>query len=625
MHPLSARPCLFSLLPLLARAAALLLVLMLPWRLMAAEPAAMLVAVSASQSESQLGPHTEVLEDPQGQWTPATLPQTSGAWQPRATPSLNFGFSKSVWWTRVTLRNTGPQQVERVLDLGSSLADEADVYVLGPGGHERLHMASGDRRPFASRGEPVRTIATRLILPPGETLTVLMRLAAHDGLHEIITPTLWAPEAFAEHMQTETLIFGLYYGVLVTMMLYNVFLFISTRQSTFGFYVAYIASFLAWGLVFRGYAFQYWWPNAPDFNNQVLPFIVSLLYLSLGLFLMRYLDTRHSVSPRLHRIVATCTAANGLGILPAFAGLYALSFVLNTIIGLSLIISLIAAGHVLVYQGSRPARYFAGAFALLAMAALIYYLRVLGLVPANGLTDNIVQIGSAAEVLILAFGLADQMNMLKTEKLHAEHQALVAQTALTTRLESLVSSRTQELEAANLRLANLSVTDELTGAHNRRQFNKDLAAAVALHSRHHTPLALCLLDVDHFKLYNDRYGHPAGDEVLQKIALILRQQLQRASDHAYRVGGEEFAILLDINEPPEKVRRFIEQMREAIHALAITHEGSPVGLVSISMGLVILKGLSATRSPAELYSQADTLLYRAKQAGRNQLVSQTLD
>lgn len=625
MHPLRARQRLFSLLPLLARAAALLLVLMLPWRLMAAEPAAMLVAVSASQSESQLGPHTAVLEDPQGQWTPATLPQTSGAWQPRATPSLNFGFSKSVWWTRVTLSNTGPQQVERVLDLGSSLADEADVYVLGPGGHERLHMASGDRRPFASRGEPVRTIATRLILPPGETLTVLMRLAAHDGLHEIITPTLWAPEAFAEHMQTETLIFGLYYGVLVTMMLYNVFLFISTRQSTFGFYVAYIASFLAWGLVFRGYAFQYWWPNTPDFNNQVLPFIVSLLYLSLGLFLMRYLDTRHSVSPRLHRIVATCTAANGIGILPVFMGLYALTFALNTLIALGMIISLIVAGHVLVYQGSRPARYFASAFALLAMAALIYYLRVLGLVPANGLTDNIVQIGSAAEVLILAFGLADQMNMLKTEKLHAEHQALVAQTALTTRLESLVSSRTQELEAANLRLANLSVTDELTGAHNRRQFNKDLAAAVALHSRHHTPLALCLLDVDHFKLYNDRYGHPAGDEVLQKIALILRQQLQRASDHAYRVGGEEFAILLDINEPPEKVRRFIEQMREAIHALAITHEGSPVGLVSISMGLVILKGLSATRSPAELYSQADTLLYRAKQAGRNQLVSQTLD
>jgi two-component system, sensor histidine kinase LadS len=259
------------------------------------------------------------------------------------------------------------------------------------------------------------------------------------------------------------------------------------------------------------------------------------------------------------------------------------------------------------------------------MAALIYYLRVLGLVPANTLTDNIVLVGSAAEALILAFGLADQTNRLKTEKLQAERQALAAQTALNTQLESLVSSRTQELEAANQRLASLSVTDELTGAHNRRQFNKDLAAAVALHSRHHTPLALCLLDVDHFKLYNDRYGHPAGDEVLQKIARTLRQQLQRASDHVYRVGGEEFAVLLDINEPPEKVRRFIEQMRVAVHTLAITHEGSPVGVVSVSMGLVILKGLSATRSPAELYSQADTLLYRAKQAGRNQLVSQALD
>lgn len=625
MHLSRPRRRLIKLMPLFVRALAWLAWLMLPWRLMAAEPVDQPVPVSASQSESQLGPRTQVLEDPQGQWTPATLPRANGAWQPRSTPSINFGFSQSVWWTRVTLRNTGAQPIERVLDLGSSLVDEVDVYVMGPDGHERLHMASGDRRPFATRGEPVRTIATRLSLPPGETLTVLMRLAAHDGLHEIITPTLWATTAFAEHIQTETLLFGLYYGVLATMMLYNVFLFISTRQSTFGFYVAYIGSFLAWALVFRGYAFQYWWPNAPDFNNQVLPVIVSLVYLTLGLFLMRYMDTRHSVSPRLHRIVATCTAANGLGILPAFMGLYALSFVLNTLIGLALIISLIATGHVLVFQGSRPARYFAGAFALLAMAALIYYLRVLGLVPANTLTDNIVLVGSAAEALILAFGLADQTNRLKTEKLQAERQALAAQTALNTQLESLVSSRTQELEAANQRLASLSVTDELTGAHNRRQFNKDLAAAVALHSRHHTPLALCLLDVDHFKLYNDRYGHPAGDEVLQKIARTLRQQLQRASDHVYRVGGEEFAVLLDINEPPEKVRRFIEQMRVAVHTLAITHEGSPVGVVSVSMGLVILKGLSATRSPAELYSQADTLLYRAKQAGRNQLVSQALD
>ncbi|MBF4499617.1 7TM-DISM domain-containing protein, partial [Vibrio vulnificus] len=90
------------------------------------------------------------------------------------------------------------------------------------------HMASGDRRPFSTRGEQVRTIATRLSMPPGENLTVLMRIESQDGLHEIFTPTLWTNEAFAEHMQTETLFFGLYYGVLGTMLLYNAFLFIST-------------------------------------------------------------------------------------------------------------------------------------------------------------------------------------------------------------------------------------------------------------------------------------------------------------------------------------------------------------------------------------------------------------
>ena len=202
MHPLRARQRLFKLMPLLAQTLALILVLMLPSWLVAAELANEVVPVSPAQGELQLGPHTQVLEDPQGQWTPTTLPQASGAWQPRSTPSLNFGFSRSVWWTRTTLRNTSSQRVERVLDVGSSLVDRADVFVLGPDGRERLHMASGDRRPFSTRGEQVRTIATRLSMPPGENLTVLMRIESQDGLHEIFTPTLWTNEAFAEHMQT---------------------------------------------------------------------------------------------------------------------------------------------------------------------------------------------------------------------------------------------------------------------------------------------------------------------------------------------------------------------------------------------------------------------------------------
>ncbi|MBI5926945.1 MAG: diguanylate cyclase [Aquabacterium sp.] len=585
------------------------------------------VVLTDDQAELQLGPSMQSREDVGSRLDAmAAWASPAGDWHRQRNASINFGFSTSAWWTRVTLRNGTGQDLERILDLGSSLLDHVDIHVLRSDGTQLQGMSSGDRLPFASRGENVRTIAMRLHIPAGQQVTVLMRLQSHDGLNEIITPRLYAPEAFTAHVQLETLAFGIYYGLLATVLLYNLFLYASTRQTIFGIYAAYVGCFLLWGLVFRGYAFQYWWPDSPDFNNQALAVIVSALYMSLGLFLMKYLDTAHSVSRRMHRFAAISTAAQGLCILPAFLNLYAATFIINSAIGSLEIMGLTAIITVLVVKKkSKAGRYAAGAFTTLSVAALLYYLRVLGFVPANALTDNLLQIGSAAEALLLAFGLADQMNTLKTEKLHAERQALAAQTALNTQLESLVSSRTAELEMANERLANLAITDELTGAYNRRQFNKDLAAAAALHTRHQTPAALCLLDVDHFKAYNDRYGHPAGDEVLRQIATALRQQLQRASDHVYRVGGEEFAILLDINEPPDKVERFITQMLTSVQSLSIVHEGSPFGFVSVSMGLVILKAQGAPRAASELYSAADALLYQAKQAGRHQVISKTLD
>lgn len=182
-----------------------------------------------------------------------------------------------------------------------------------------------------------------------------------------------------------------------------------------------------------------------------------------------------------------------------------------------------------------------------------------------------------------------------------------------------------QLQVKRADLERASFRDPLTDVGNRRGFAMYMDELVSRASSGPMPYAILLMDVDHFKLYNDRYGHPAGDEVLQRIAQALRQQLQRASDRVYRVGGEEFAILLDINEPPDKVLSFIDHMRLAVHALAIPHEGSPHGTVSISMGLLMLKGLSVTRTSAELYSTADAMLYQAKQAGRNSLISQTLD
>ncbi|MDE2076140.1 MAG: diguanylate cyclase, partial [Burkholderiales bacterium] len=447
-----------------------------------------------------------------------------------------------------------------------------------------------------------------------------LRLATHDGLQEAVTLRAWSPQAYAEMVQTDTLTFGLYYGALGTVLLYNLFLFLSTRERAFGLYSAYVTAFFVWSFAFRGYAFQYWWPDAPTFNNQMLPIAAALAYATFGVFTVSYLDTARNAPRWMHRLLWGSLIGNLLAVSPALYNYYALSFALSIPVGTTQIVTALAIGGVLAWRGHRPARYFSVAFLLLAVGVVLYYLRVLGLLPSNLITENFLQIGSALEVLLLAFGLADQMNTLKAEKLRAEQQALSAQAALNSELENLVQRRTRALESANQRLAEMAITDELTGAFNRRHFNSAFPAEMARHLRNRHPLAFCMLDIDQFKLYNDRYGHLAGDNVLQKVASVIDKHLQRAGDQFFRLGGEEFGMLLNVNEPVERALAFIERIRADIEGMGIPHELSGHQVITASFGLVWVTPESPLVRAEDVYAEADSLLYQAKHEGRNRVV-----
>ncbi|MEN9356520.1 MAG: hypothetical protein RL695_691, partial [Pseudomonadota bacterium] len=192
-------------------------------------------------------------------------------------------------------------------------------------------------------------------------------------------------------------------------------------------------------------------------------------------------------------------------------------------------------------------------------------------------------------------------------------------------LEAIVQQRTAALEEANHRLAEMAVKDELTGAYNRRHFNSVFKAELSRRSRPSAPMAFCILDVDKFKQYNDHYGHLAGDAVLQRVSEAVRGQLRRAGDEFFRLGGEEFGILLIGNEEPKIAEAFVESVRATIEGLAIPHELSERGVVTASFGLILLVGDSrAMVCPEDVYCAADALLYEAKARGRNCVVTQTM-
>jgi diguanylate cyclase (GGDEF)-like protein len=188
----------------------------------------------------------------------------------------------------------------------------------------------------------------------------------------------------------------------------------------------------------------------------------------------------------------------------------------------------------------------------------------------------------------------------------------------TQELEHRVTERTEALEMANRRLAELSSTDGLTGLANRRRFDEVVAAEWARSKRSGQPLALLLLDVDQFKPYNDNYGHPAGDEVLKRVAQVLGESARRPTDLAARYGGEEF-VLVAAETGPEEALALAERIRSGIAALALKHDHGSSGVVTVSVGVAAVRA-GAGADMQVLLESADAALYAAKRAGRNRCV-----
>jgi diguanylate cyclase (GGDEF)-like protein len=199
---------------------------------------------------------------------------------------------------------------------------------------------------------------------------------------------------------------------------------------------------------------------------------------------------------------------------------------------------------------------------------------------------------------------------------------LVSQKALVhlnEQLEAKILQRTRELQEANLRLSELSTTDGLTRIANRRKFDAAISEEWARAARTGTTISLIMLDIDHFKKFNDHYGHQQGDDCLRRVAEVLRTSARRQGDLVARYGGEEFCMILPDTGASGGLE-IAERLRTAIESLNMPHALSPYGRITVSIGLASLAAGDENSSPT-LLRLADEALYRAKSEGRNRVRS----
>jgi diguanylate cyclase (GGDEF)-like protein len=217
-------------------------------------------------------------------------------------------------------------------------------------------------------------------------------------------------------------------------------------------------------------------------------------------------------------------------------------------------------------------------------------------------------------------------NLLRTFRLHRENEVLVQDLmrknaeleAAKISLEQKVRERTAELEEANRRLNRLAVTDGLTGLYNHRYLHEQLHQSVERSLRSAVPVAMLMIDVDHFKKYNDRNGHPAGDEALRTVARLIAED-RRQVDVVARYGGEEFAVLLH-DAHRGAALDVAEKIRQRVSSTAIPHADlQPLGKLTVSIGVAVCP--DDARTAEALLEAADVALYRAKKSGRDAVVA----
>lgn len=210
--------------------------------------------------------------------------------------------------------------------------------------------------------------------------------------------------------------------------------------------------------------------------------------------------------------------------------------------------------------------------------------------------------------------LPDKVELRARARYHARNSTV--QRERDAAMQALRESQ-RRLQELNLQLLQLSQVDGLTGLSNRRYFDESMQSEVRRAARSGQPMSLLMVDIDHFKAFNDSYGHQDGDTCLKAVAQSLRSSAQRVGDVTARYGGEEFAVILPVTDA-EAAAKLADAACQTVYALNHPHLGSPMGRVTISVGHATWLPSERSLEPEQLIELADKALYRAKKGGRNQ-------
>ncbi|MFY1051639.1 7TM diverse intracellular signaling domain-containing protein [Ectopseudomonas khazarica] len=365
-----------------------------------------------------LGQSMYVFEDVRGD---ASIDDVSsqavqGSFRLHDKPVLNAGYSRSVFWLRLDLQYLPRQEQGArswLLELAYPPLDHLELYLPDDSGSFALAQRTGDALPFDSRQIRQNNYLFELSLEPGQTKRIYLRLESQGSIQAPLT--LWSPNAYLEEQPGRIYVLGIIYGVLLVMLVYNLFIFLSVRDTSYLYYILYIASFGLYQISVNGAGIEYFWPDSPWWANAATPFLIGSAALFGCQFARSFLHTAEH-SPWVDRLLLVLMASGAAVMILALCISYATALRLATYLALLFTVVIFAAGILAWLRGMRVARYFIFAWTAFLVGGIVNTLMVLGYVPNVFLTMYASQIGSALEVGLLSLALADRINAMKEER-----------------------------------------------------------------------------------------------------------------------------------------------------------------------------------------------------------------
>jgi signal transduction histidine kinase len=372
-----------------------------------------------------LGRAAQVFEDVSGEATisDVSAPAMSEYFRPLDSETLNAGFSNSAFWVRVDLRYL-PRDIaahrDWLVELAYPPMDYVDFYLPDATGTQQLAWQTGDMLPFTSRQIKQNNYLFEVPLIPGQNKTVYLRVKSSGSIQ--VPLSLWDNSAYLEEQPPRMYVLGVLYGVLLVMLVYNLCIYLCVRDTSYLYYVLYIAPFGLYQLALNGVGVEFLWPHNPWLANVAPLFLLMMSILFACQFSRSFLKTR-KIGVWLDSVLILLMAAAGVVMLLALSPNNGLALRLSGGLVLVFSVMIFVAGIAAMFYQVREARYFVLAWAAFLLGSAIHVGMLMGYVPHTFFSMYANQIGSALEAALLSMALAVRINQNREEHAQLMHQA----------------------------------------------------------------------------------------------------------------------------------------------------------------------------------------------------------